>query len=225
MKKHTAQTLELPERRSLASVIFEELERMILSGALKPGQAINEKALSDNNGLSRGPIREACRRLEQAGLIEIIVNRGAFVRRISRRSAAELCDIRVLLAGYAGRLAASRVTDEQIAALTDLMKMIEAEIEAGNLTEFYRLNYDFHMTIIEASGNRRLADLYAAINKELNLFRWRALKGGAELAEAATAHRSIVAALQARDADALVAAMEEHLRAANERLMQSVDEE
>ena len=105
------------------------------------------------------------------------------------------------------------------------MKMIEAEIEAGNLTEFYRLNYDFHMTIIEASGNQRLAELYAAINKELNLFRWRALKGGAELAEAATAHRSIVAALQARDADALVAAMEEHLRAANERLMQSVDEE
>ena len=157
MKKHTAQTLELPERRSLASVIFEELERMILSGALKPGQPINEKALSDNNGLSRGPIREACRRLEQAGLIEIIVNRGAFVRRISHRSAAELCDIRVLLAGYAGRLAASRITDEQIAALTDLMKMIEAEIEAGNLTEFYRLNYDFHMTIIEASGNQRLA--------------------------------------------------------------------
>jgi DNA-binding GntR family transcriptional regulator len=225
MKKHNVQTLELPERRSLASVIFDELERMILSGALKPGQPINEKALSDNNGLSRGPIREACRRLEQAGLIEIIVNRGAFVRRISRRSAAELCDIRILLAGYAGRLAASRITDEQIAAMVALMQMIEAEIEAGNLTEFYRLNYDFHMTIIEASGNQRLAELYAAINKELNLFRWRALKGGSELAEAATAHRGIVAALQARDADALVSAMEEHLRAANERLMQSVDEE
>ena len=53
---------------------------MILSGALKPGEPINEKALSDKNGLSRAPIREACRRLEQAGLVEIIVNRGAFVR-------------------------------------------------------------------------------------------------------------------------------------------------
>jgi DNA-binding GntR family transcriptional regulator len=213
--------LELPERRSLATVIFERLEQMILSGALKPGEPINEKALSDRNGLSRAPIREAVRRLEQAGLVETIVNRGAYVKKISPQSAADLCDIRVVLAVHAARLAVDRITKAQIVALKRTMRAIEAAASEGRLPDFYRLNYGFHMTIIEAAGNRRLSEIYTAINKELNLYRWRALKGADELDEAITAHRTIVAALASRDTERFIIAVEEHLRAANQRLLQT----
>ncbi|WP_161141134.1 FCD domain-containing protein [Propylenella binzhouense] len=218
-------TLELPERQSLAEVIYERLEEMILAGALKPGEAINEKALSDRNGLSRAPIREACRRLEQAGLVEIIVNRGAYVKTISRRTAAELCEVRVVLAVHASRQAAAAFTKPRIAELARTMKAIEAAVREGDLASFYRLNHDFHMAIIEAAGNRRLAEIYTGINKELNLFRWRAFQGAPGLDDSVTAHRAIVAALEAGDTDAFVARVEEHLRAANRRLMESGIEE
>ncbi len=113
MSDENLRVLELPERRSLATEIFQRLEHMILSGTLKPGQPLNEKALSDTNGLSRAPIREAIRRLEQAGLVETYVNRGAFVKEISPKSAADLCEVRVVLAAHAARLAATRMTEQQ----------------------------------------------------------------------------------------------------------------
>ena len=107
-------TFDLPKKRSLSDLVFEEIERLILDGVLKPGEPVNEKAFSDHNGLSRAPIREACRKLEQAGLVEIVVNRGVFVKRISRRTAAELCDIRLVLATHAARLAAERINEGQL---------------------------------------------------------------------------------------------------------------
>lgn len=213
--------LELPERRSLADMIHDNLERMILSGELKPGEAVNEKALSVQNGLSRAPIREACRRLEQAGLVEIVVNRGVFVRKISRQAAAELCEIRILLAGRAARLTATRITEAETRQLVVLMEEIEQAIDEGRLSDFYALNGHFHTKIIEASGNRRLREIYEAINKELNLFRWRALRTSADLEEVLTAHRAIIATLLARDVDGFVAAVEAHLGNANRRLLEA----
>lgn len=224
MLRAAPKSLALPERQSLTMLIFEQLERMILSGILRPGEPINERALSESNGLSRAPIREACRRLEQAGLVEIVVNRGAFVRTITKRSAAELCEVRLVLARHAGGLAAGRMPDEAIAALAGVMGAIEAAIAACDLPEFYRLNHDFHARIILGSGNERLAGIYEAVNKELSLFRWRALKARSELDEAASAHRGIVEALKARDAEGLIAAMEAHLQAANRRLLAAVAE-
>lgn len=213
--------LELPERRSLADMIHDNLERMILSGELKPGEAVNEKALSVQNGLSRAPIREACRRLEQAGLVEILVNRGVFVRRISRQAAAELCEIRILLAGHAARLTATRITEAESGRLVALMEEIEKAIAEDRLADFYALNERFHTMMIEASGNRRLREIYEAINKELNLFRWRALRTSADLDEVLSAHRAIVTALLARDIDGFVGAVEAHLGNANRRLLEA----
>jgi len=224
MLRADKKSLALPERQSLPTLIFEQLERMILSGVLRPGDPINERALSETNGLSRAPIREACRRLEQAGLVEIVVNRGAFVRKITKRSAAELCEVRLVLATHAGRLAAERMTDEEIGELAAVEKAIEAAIEAQDLPEFYRLNHDFHMSIIRGSGNERLAAIYEAVNKELSLFRWRALKAGSELQEAVSAHRDIVCALKARLVEDLIEAIRAHLQAANRRLLSTVSE-
>lgn len=211
--------LEMPERRSLTDVIHDQLERMILSGRLKPGEPVNEKSLSDNNGLSRGPIREACRRLEEAGLVEIIVNRGTFVRKISYRTATELCNLRELLAIYAIRRVVDRIQPEQVQAIITVMEKIEAAINTGDLHEFSDLNSDFHTMLIEAGGNQRLTMMYSAINKELTLFRWRALSQRTELSETLTAHRAIVSALIERNTDALVEAVEAHLRTATHRLL------
>lgn len=220
-------TFALPKKRSLTDLVYEEIERLILDGSLKPGEPVNEKAFSDQNGLSRAPIREACRRLEQAGLVEIIVNRGVFVRRISRRTAEELCDIRLVLAQHAARLAAARMTEEQLADWTALAAKIEAAAKSQNLSDYYRLNQQFHMAMVEFSGNARLLQLYMAIANELSLFRWRALVGDPNLDEALAAHRRLVEAARSRDAERLSREVREHLEATNRRLLEAglLDEE
>jgi DNA-binding GntR family transcriptional regulator len=194
---------------------------MILDGVLEPGQQINEKALAENNGLSRAPIREACRRLEQAGLVEIIVNRGAFVRKIPQRDMRELCSIRLVLARHMGELAATQITPTALARLEELVGRIEVHARARDLVGFAALNREFHDIIIEAAGNLRLGGIYTAINKELRLLRWRALNTAPELEEALAAHRTILEALLARDSGQLADALEAHTRIANDRLLKS----
>ena len=212
-------TFRMPEKMSLASVAYKELERLIVDGVLEPGEQINEKALSETNGLSRAPIREACRRLEQAGLVEIILNRGVFVRRLSHAAARELCDIRLVLAGYAGRLAAEQFSKAQLQRLGTLMDRIEAAAASNDLPGYYQLNVKFHAAIFAAAGNRRLTELYGSIAKELSLFRWLAFQESPDFPDALAAHRQIVESAKAKDPEALARALEEHLRATNRRLL------
>jgi DNA-binding GntR family transcriptional regulator len=113
------------------------------------------------------------------------------------------------------------LTEQQIAILKEMMAAIETVAKEGKLLEFYRLNSEFHMAIIDAAGNKRLAEIYTAVNKELNLFRWRALKDAGEIEDSVNAHRKIVANLEMREVEAFTAAVEEHLRAANNRLLQA----
>jgi DNA-binding GntR family transcriptional regulator len=171
--------------------------------------------------VSRGPIREACRRLEQAGLVEIFVNRGVFVRKLSPEDAAELCDIRAVLSGYAGRLLAQRVSDEQLAQLKQAVLRMEAHADEGDVGGFYPLNAEFHATLFKFAGNARLAKMYAAISKELNLFRWRALMISSNLGMSVTEHREILAALEDRDPGRAAEAMETHALSVKNRLLGS----
>jgi DNA-binding GntR family transcriptional regulator len=216
----TTLTLNLAKRPSLVSLVLEELEHKIMTGVLKPGEPINEKALSDRSGLSRAPIREACRRLEQAGLIEIIDNRGAFVRKISRRCAEELCELRLVLARHAGKLIVVRTKASKLQTLRKLAEKIESEARSKNLERYYALNEEFHLELIECAGNARLAALYRSITKELNLYRWRAFRGAPALESSIAAHRTMIDALKARDAKAFCSAMEGHLEASNRRIAQ-----
>src|SRR5580692_5927653 len=103
--------------KSLSSLAAEELERMIINGELQSGDRINESTLAQMFGISRGPIREACRSLEKSGLVRVVTNRGVFVREMSVAQAAEIYDVRAHLFGLVGRLAALRATERDVAEL------------------------------------------------------------------------------------------------------------
>src|SRR6202166_1403634 len=109
----------LKSRRAetLCSLVAEELERMIIRGELQAGDRINESELAQMLNISRGPIREACRSLEKSNLVRVVTNRGVFVREMSVAQAAEIYDVRAHLFGLAGRLAASRVSLQEVAEL------------------------------------------------------------------------------------------------------------
>ena len=192
-----ATELEILKSQSLTSLLKAEIERMILDGSFAAGERINENALALRFGVSRGPVREACRALAELGFVEQIPNRGVFIRRIARQEAEQLYDVRAGLTGLAARLLAKNATPSQIAALESLLDQMEAA--ATSLDDYYPLNLQFHDLMVEFTGNERLIAAYRQLVKELHLFRARGLVQGGGLAVSNAEHREMVAAIRARD--------------------------
>ena len=122
-------------RRSLAAGIALRIEAMILDGTIAPGERINEVRLSASLHVSRAPVREACRRLERHGLVEVRPNLGTFVCTLDARDIADLYDLRANLEDLVGRRAAERIDDGRLAALAAVFTELEREAQAGRSRE------------------------------------------------------------------------------------------
>jgi DNA-binding GntR family transcriptional regulator len=210
--------LRARKETSLAVIIREEIARMIESGALLPGAWVNEAELAAQFGVSRGPVREACRGLEQHGLLNFVVNRGAFVRQIDIAEAAELYDIRSALFSLAGRSLAPVISDAGLAKLDTLVVAMDEAAAHGDLETYYPLNLQFHRAILELCGNQRLLTAYQNCVRELHLFRRHALVTRERMSHSNAEHKAIVEALRNRNARKVSRLMEAHVLQAKERV-------
>jgi DNA-binding GntR family transcriptional regulator len=204
--------------------VQRELERMIAAAELKGGDRINESALALKLGMSRGPIREACRTLEQTGVLRSAINRGFFVREISLREALDIYDVRAKLSGMAGRLAASNASRAQLAQLEGIVNRMDAALEAEDIGAYYPLNVEFHMCLIACADNHKLNQLWPTLESELHLFRRRGLVLPGSMRASNHEHRMIVAALKAGDGDTAERLVAEHIQAGKARLLRSIDD-
>jgi DNA-binding GntR family transcriptional regulator len=213
MNKPIDSRLALHVRRteSLTSLVRRELEQMIETGELKAGDRLNENALASRLGVSRGPVREACRGLEQRGLVEVIVNRGVFVRALDDKEAAELYDIRAALMRLAGLTLAPRITAKQIGILRRLIAKMDEAGRRNDLNLFYPLNLQFHEAICDFAGNARLTAMALAVQREAHLFRRRTLDMDGRMRASNAEHCRIVDALEAHDAERAAREMEAHV--------------
>lgn len=189
-------------QRSLTAEVREELERMILQGDIEAGARLNEHALAERMGVSRGPVREAARALERDGLLTSIANRGSFVRELSVEDASELYELRALLKGRLCEMAALRSDAATCHALDEMVAAMDEAIEAGDEEGYFVLNLDFHERIAAAAQSSRTHELYASLGKEVRLLRWHGLRGRATLTASNDEHRRIVAAITAKDTEA-----------------------
>lgn len=213
------ETINLLRSRSLSSEIQREIERRILFGELGAGQRLNENALAGELGVSRGPVREACRGLVEAGLLAVIVNRGFFVREISPKEVSDVYDVRASLMRLAGETLARRITPPQLEALTLLVdKMDEAE-QSDDAEDFYQLNVEFHDRIIDYTDNDRLRAICEGLVKELHLYRRRSVLHGGGVKASNREHRRIMDALQAKDPARAAAELEHHILAGKQRFL------
>src|ERR1700741_3706720 len=124
-KSRAEQAVELRRSQTLVSICEAEIERLILDGELGRGARINELVLAARLGVSRGPLREACSSLAQAGLLEARVNRGFFVRKLARKEVIDLYDLRAGLMRLAGELVAQRVSDRDLDRLNALVAAMD----------------------------------------------------------------------------------------------------
>lgn len=211
--------------RSLTARAQTGIETLIMNGELRGGDRVNEIALSERFGTSRGPIREACRALAQEGLLVAVPNRGVFVRELELREALEVYDIRSVLDELMGRSIAERISDEQIAELRALIESMDEAASDRDLEEYYPVNLAFHNRLLALAGNSRLERLYRSLVKELHLFRRKGLLQRGSMAISNAEHRQIVEAIAARDPIAAGVSMKNHVLAAKQRLLAAFEAE
>ena len=211
--------IELLQSHSLTTLVRRELERRILAGELEPGDKLTEEDIAGALNVSRGPVREAFRALEQAGLVRTEKNRGVFVRQVSVEDADEIYEVRAGLDELIGRLLAARIQPGQLAELRELLKKMQKAARARSVDAYYPLNVSFHDRLAEFTGNRTLVAHYRRLVNELHLYRRETLARGADSFPISTReHSEIVDALARRDSDRAGRLMYEHAMESRDRL-------
>lgn len=210
-----------PEHQSLGEQAHARIRRMIVRLDLAPGAVIAEDELQARLGIGRTPIREALQRLAREQFVTVVPRRGAFVTGIDVDELALLYETRAVLEPYAARLAAARGTES-----THWAPMAAALNRAdGNdvgADELIDIDQHCHELIWAAAGNRFLTDtldtLYAQSDRVWHMY----LADVADMADAVTEHRAILAALRDADADAAAALAEQHVRAFDAQIRAAV---
>jgi DNA-binding GntR family transcriptional regulator len=215
--------LPLESEQSTTRHIRQILLDRILGGVLKPGDRINENQLASEFAVSRGPIREALRSLEQAQLVEILHNKGVFVRKLNIEEALHLYDVRAALAYVAGKLLARRASSEQIQQLHALYEDMETARQAKDAKRYAELNEVFHAHLMRFTGNPRLIDWAQSIDRELRMFLRGGVPGPSRLRISnEQQHRAIIDAIEAGDAQGAALAFEEHVSSGKVRALDSI---
>lgn len=214
-------TIALLQSSSLTNVVQQEIERAILQGEYEPGSKLIEATLAQKMGVSRGPVREAFRMLEEAGLVRNEKNRGVFVRDIPIDEAVEIFDLRAAMDELVGRKLAKDITPAQLKEVKGLVDAMEKAVKAEDAYNYHLLNLKFHDRLVEMAGNSKLTAIYRKLIKELSLFRRLNLADGWLLPISAGEHRQIIKAIASGDPEAAGKAMFAHVMDSKERTIEN----
>ena len=157
--------------RTMHDLVFNTLMEEILSGQLKPGEKLNISEISERLGVSRTPVREALKQLMSVGLVENVPHRSPFVKKLSIEEIIELYYIRGALEGVASRLAAQRLTSEQIEELERLCKRMEEKARSGKYDDFIEDNSKFHFLVYNTTNSPRLQEMLLQYYRQCEQYR------------------------------------------------------
>jgi len=194
-------------KQMLSSQVYHAIKEMIANYRFSPGSRLNVEELSKEFGVSRTPIWEAIRRLEQEGLVNKIPNRGVFMAEMTLPMALQLYQVREVLEGLAGKLAVENIDDKKLKkmekCLEDLGKVIEQEDTIG----YSKLDFTFHALIYEASGNPFLQEILESIK---NKMRPLVPLNKALLDRGYREHKKVLEALRSKDPKKAEKALHQH---------------
>lgn len=195
---------------------YNHLESAILTGELKPRERLVEKDLAERLGMSRTPIREALRRLEERGLVRILPRRGAVVSDISQADVENIYAVRSYLEMLASQLAVGRIDPEGMERVREMETAHASLAVGGDVRGLMLANDRFHDAIYMAAGNPCLFELIQQLRRQVHAVRFNAWSRPDRIARSVAEHHQILQALQLRDATRLVERTREHLRVAKE---------
>ncbi len=222
---HRAETLEVlasearASYRTIEDTVHHVLSEAIIKGLYIPGERLAQDRIADALGVSRIPVRAALRRLESEGLVTFQAHRGATVRELSPAEVAEIYDLRILLETYALRLAASRVTPEQLDHLEELARRIDGTTDAG---EWVRCRTDFYTELYRVADCPRTVEIILKLRADVGRY-WLVRRFHEGLH--ARGHLVIVEALRHGDPIEAEQWLHTHLSTVSKELQRLIDEE
>lgn len=211
------------KRANVAVELQDLIKELVFSRKLSAGDRINEKVLAARLGISRGPIREAIQALRQEGLVEVIPNRGAFLRTLTLKEVLDLYDVRAGLAHAAGRLIVWRISDQQLKALFEMHENMVRAIAENAPLEFFRHNLHFHELLFKATKNRALQEMVSGIEKRLMLYLHREATQARLLADSNEQHHEILIHIAKGDPEGTANAFMQHVLFGKQRLVDQVE--
>lgn len=204
-------------KRSSAQRLRDALEDDIINGRRAPGERLDPEALGREFNVSRTPVREAIQQLVASGLVTVSPKKGTFVARVGIDQLIEMFEVMAELEGMCGRLAARRISEEELAGLREALARCEAAAEAGDPDEYYYENEEFHHRIYAASHNTFLAGEARQLKQRLKPYRRLQLQVRQRIGGSLAEHREIIAAIERGDAAGAEEALRQHVLIQGER--------
>jgi DNA-binding GntR family transcriptional regulator len=201
-----------------AEALRDQLEQDIVTGALRPGERLDEQSLATRFGVSRTPIREALMQLATTGLVTLHQRRGAFVTSLNLKDIIERFEVMAALEGACGSLAARRIRDEERRQLLEAHEACRQEATKEGSDAYYYANERFHHVIYQACHNAFLAEQSRQLHGRLKPYRRLQLKAHSRVASSLAEHQAIVDAILAGEAAKAEQLLKRHILIQGERL-------
>lgn len=207
---------------SLGNQAYQELKRIILERQIPPGGKLNEGDLAQALGISRTPIREAINRLEKEGLVKIVPQRGAYVVQFTEKDVFELFLIREKLEGLAAYLAATKMSDKDLAKLESFVEGFSEPFDEKEIRRYAREDFKFHQTIVQYSGAQRLISLVSTLHDYIRIFRLTTLGVSGRMKISIEEHRKLLSAFREKNSEEAERRMREHIRHVRDGVMENI---
>lgn len=204
--------------------VYEYLYNAIRTGEIQPGQTLTERGLAEKIGVSRTPVREAIRKLEEQGIVTHEPHKGVKVITLSVDKVAQLYDVRELLEGLAARKLAERQTPEGIGELTALIDKAQQEAVANHVHELARINSEFHLALARLSGNVYLEAIMNMLQTQIGLMMSASLSTSGRPLQNISEHKMLIDAIRSGDGEFAESIAKHHVRNAREHAMQKLTE-
>ncbi len=211
--------MKLEPYQPLRQVVFDALREAILSGHFKPGDRLMEVQVADELGVSRTPVREAIRFLEQEGYVIMVPRKGAYVAGVTLKDIADVFEIRASLESLACSLAAERITEEELDELERQLFIMTESTREKNSLKWVETDTALHATIYKASRNERLMQILNHLQEPIQRLRTASLSSPGRLQVAVAEHKRLVEAIYDRDSDLAAALAKEHIENAEHSMM------
>jgi DNA-binding GntR family transcriptional regulator len=216
------QPIDLDTYQPLREAVCETLRDAIRKGILEPGERLMEVQLADELGISRTPVREAIRKLEQEGYVIMMPRRGTYVSDISTNDVKEIFEIRSALESLATGLAARRIEQDELETLQNLLVEIEGYIAKNDIEKIVETDIKFHGLLYKVSRNERLVNIISNLKEQLARFRTLSMSYPGRLQETLEEHSEMVEAIANGDVSAARDAAEHHMERAEKTLLKAI---
>ncbi|MBN9025755.1 MULTISPECIES: GntR family transcriptional regulator [Kaistia] len=222
MGRQTKKPVSGDTHASLEAEIGDALRSAILDGEFAPGVRLIELELATRFNVSQGTIRAALKFLQAEGLVEYRPRRGNFVITVEKSDVYEISMLREALESLGARLAAKRIDDQGREALEELLQAMRTAARTGNRARLTELDFDFHRTVIEISGHRRLMEVYNRLEGQTRMFLRLTDKFYHDPLDIIELHEPLVNAICSGDAEAAFQLANRHADADAEELIESM---